>query len=581
MVTNTDSLGPLGPDDNVIPTGLPGGFFIYDADGSQEILFAEQNVIELFGCTTIAELRELTGNSFCGMVHPDDLSRIQNDIGAQTSESSKRHDYVRYRIVTRQGEVRYVEDFGHLLHGEGGRSYFYVYIVDVDQEEFYSREANSFAEAQILAAFEDADRLTGLMNMRAFHDEVGELLLDEQWRSRPVTFAHFDIMNFKVFNEEHGFQRGDDLLCHLARLLREEFEGARVARFSNDHFCVCAQLPVSEVSERVERLHNALMNMPDGLRVELKAGLCELEPDCREVGIACNHARLACNSVKRRYDCTFAVYDANLYERLRLQQHVVDTVDEAVEEGYLKVYYQPVVRISTGQIAGYEALARWDDPAMGFLPPSRFIGTLEEFHMIHKVDTFVVRKVCEDLARLRDAGEPLVPVSVNLSRLDFELCDAFGLIEGYRAEFGIPARLIDIEITESALNGDMVLLAAWVRQFRDAGYHVWVDDFGSGYSSLNNLLDYEFDVLKLDLEFLRTYDEHRRAGDLIGTLVQVARNLGVDPLQEGVERAEHLDFLREVGCEFAQGYYFAKPMELGASRAYTRAKGLAWEAFEL
>ena len=150
-------------------------------------------------------------------------------------------------------------------------------------------------------------------------------------------------------------------------------------------------------------------------------------------------------------------------------------------------------------------------------------------------------------------------------------------MEEARAEHGLPASLLELEITESALNGDASHLNAEARRFREAGYRIWVDDFGSGYSSLNNLLDYEFDVLKLDLEFLHSYDEHPRAGELIGHIVKMARGMGVMPLQEGVERAEHLEFLAEVGCEFAQGYYFARPMELDASRAYTAAKGLGWE----
>jgi diguanylate cyclase (GGDEF)-like protein len=566
----------LAADENYIPTGLPGGFFIYDAEGDQEIFFAEQNVIELFGCKDIAEFRDFTHNSFLGMVHPDDVGKVSNDIEAQTLSTDKSHDYVRYRILTKQGETRYVEDFGHLLHGEGGRKFFYVYIVDVDADEYYNRNANSFAESQLINNLQDVDRLTGLMNMRAFYDEVGELLGDEQCHRKPLSFVHFDIVNFKVFNEERGFQAGDDLLCRLARILRTEFAGAKIARLSNDHFVVCAPQTVPEVIEHVARVHNDMAS-GFGARVEVKAGIYALSKDVDEVGVACNHARLACNSVKRRYDRMYSVFDPSLYETLRLQQHVVENVEVAVESGWMHVYYQPIVRIATGKICGYEALARWDDPALGFLPPSRFIGTLEEYHMIDKVDRFVVERVCADLAELRAAGEPLVPVSLNLSRLDFELCDIFELVESWRTRYDIPARLLEIEITESALNGDSQMLSREVTRFRASGYPIWVDDFGSGYSALNNLLNYDFDVLKLDLEFLRTYDEHVRAGELIGHVVQMALDLGVKPLQEGVEREEHLEFLRSIGCELAQGYYYARPMELAASRAFTRAKGLEWE----
>lgn len=561
---------------NTIPTGLPGGFFIYSADGDLEIYFADDNVIDLYGCTDIADFRAYVGNSFAGMVHPEDYAKINNDINAQTFGIEKKHDYVRYRIITKQGETRYVEDFGHLLHGADGRKYFYVYIVDVNKDEFYNRNRNSLAELQILESMDDTDRLTGLPSMRSFYDDVQELM-DASDGKDPITFAHFNILHFKVYNEEYGFQAGDDLLCLMARVLHKEFEGSYLARISNDHFAVCAKMGLSEMIEHITHVHSAMLGAREETRVEVKAGIYVLDDSVSQVSTACDHARLAGNTVKRRYDRVYGIYDANLYESLRLQQYVIDNVDAAIEKGYIKVFYQPIVRVSSSKICGYEALARWDDPQMGFLPPSRFVGTLEEYCMIEKVDLFVVKKVFEDLAALREAGEPLVPVSVNLSRLDFELADVFEVIETHRKHYGIEPGLVDIEITESTLNENSLYLLDAIAQFRDAGYRIWVDDFGSGYSALNSLLDYDFEVLKLDLEFLRTYDEHPRAGVLISNVIQMARGMNVEPLQEGVERQEHFDFLREMGCEMAQGYFFARPMPLEESRATTRAKGLDWE----
>ena len=566
----------LRPDENYIPTGLPGGFFIYNAQGDEEIYFAEQNVIELFGCKTIEELREYTGNSFKGMVHPEDLEKIENEIQAQTFTSEKRHDYVRYRILTKQGETRYIEDFGHLLHGEGGQAFFYVYIVDVDKDEFYNHSRNSYAESQIFSMNQKHDRLTGLYNMAAFYEAVQEVLSDEKKRKEGThTFVHFDIVNFKMFNENYGFARGDDLLCRAAYTIRQTFKGAKIARFSNDHFDVFTD--AENVAERVEQVHTTMMGILEGARVEIKAGIYELEDSCREVGIACDHARMACSTVKRRYDKVYNIYDAGLYKRLRMQQFVLDTVDNAIAREYLKVFYQPVVRVETGEICGYEALSRWIDPEKGFLSPADFIVTLEEFHQIHKVDNFIVRKVCEDLRTMMDMGEPVVPVSVKLSRLDFELCNIFELTERYRMQNEIPRELLDIEITESALNDDSDFLKHEVERFRNAGYHIWIDDFGSGYSSLNNLMDYRFDVLKLDLEFMRSYDRNPKAAQLIKYIVRCASELGAAPLQEGVETEEHYEFLKSIGCVRAQGYYFAKPMEIRESREFTRGKGLKWE----
>ncbi|MBQ4492382.1 MAG: GGDEF and EAL domain-containing protein [Deltaproteobacteria bacterium] len=566
----------LKSDENYIPTGLPGGFFIYNAQGNEEIYFAEQNVIELFGCKTIAEFRELTGNSFRGMVHPDDLEKVENDIQAQTFASEKIHDYVRYRILTKQGETRYVEDFGHLLHGKGGQKYFYVYIVDVGRDEYFNRDSNSVAETAILSEMQNLDRLTGLMNRRSFYEKVqNAIFATKAYENTEVFFIYFDIVHFKVFNEDYGFESGDAVLCQMAKTLLKEFPDAHVARFDGDHFVVCTAS--SNVVMHVENIRNLMAIIHGDVHLEVKAGIYKLEDSCDEVRTACDRARLACNTVKKRYDKIYGMYDSSLNERLRLQKHVVNTIDKAIENNYLRVYYQPIIRVKTGRICAYEALVRWIDPQKGFLPPGDFIITLEEFHLVQKVDIFVVKKVCEDLRGLLDSNEPVVPMSINLSRLDFKLCNIFEIIEQTCTHYNIPRNLLHIEITESAMNNDYLHLRQELEQFRDVGYHVWIDDFGSGYSSLNSLLSYNFDVLKLDMDFLRTYDEHPQAASLIHNIVQSARALGVKALQEGVETKEHLEFLKKIGCDYAQGFYFAKPMPLEESRRMTREIGLEWE----
>ena len=565
-----------------VPTGLPGGFFIYEAEGDEKITFAEMNIVRLYGCDTYEEFLEYVGGTFTGMVHPEDLNRIENQIQAQTLFGEKRHDYVRYRIITKQGEVRYVEDFGHLLHSENGRSYFYVFIVDVDQNEFLNRNRNSVAEAEILSANKDTDELTGLFNMSFFYNKTQMLLSSPEGRRQNIAFIHFDIPNFKLYNERHGFKKGDSLLCDVAHTIRAEFKkDDTVARFSDDHFVVCALGPRSEIEKSVENvIKNMMLSEDVNKKVRIKAGVYYLDDRRCEVGLACDHARLACNSIKGRHDVNYCIYDEMLREQLRKQQYVVDHVEEAVEKEYIKVFYQPVIRVKTGEICGYEALVRWIDPSIGMLSPADFIDTLEQFHLIHIVDRYVIKKVCEDYRALKEAGEPIVPVSVNISRLDFELCDIFGIIENTRKEFDIPRTMIDLEITESALNDNVGYIKSECDKMRKMGYHVWLDDFGSGYSSLNTIAEYDFDVLKLDLIFLRNYDHNPKTGKLMDYIVSGVGGMGLTALCEGVETKEHYDFLKKIGCERAQGYYFGKPMALEDTRKFTTDKGMTWEAQE-
>lgn len=561
-----------------IPTGLPGGFFVYEAEGEEKILFAETNVVKMYGCETFEEFVEYVGGSFKGMVHPDDLHKIENQIQAQTIFGERRHDYVRYRIMTKQGDTRYVEDFGHLLHWRNGKSFFYVFIVDVDQNEFLNHNRNSYAEAEILSQNQEIDELTGLLNMSFFYNKIQILLSSPDSRRQDISFIHFDIPNFKLYNERHGFKLGDQLLCDFARTIREVFPDSTVARFSDDHFVVCAIEDRKQIENKVETVYKRMLLVEDtNKKVRIKAGIYYLDDRYAEVGLACDHARLACNSIKGRHDVNYCVYDEMLRDNMRKQQYVVDHIDEAIAKEYIKVFYQPVIRVKTGEICGYEALVRWIDPNMGMLSPADFVETLEQFHLIHLIDKYMIKKVCEDYQRLSGEGESMVPVSINISRLDFELCDIFGIVEKTREEYGIPRNMLDLEITESALNDNVGYIKSECEKMRNLGYHIWLDDFGSGYSSLNTLTEYTFDVLKLDLIFLRNYDHNPKTGKLMSYIIKGARGMGLAPLCEGVESEEHYDFLKEIGCERAQGYYFGKPMPMDETRAFTSGKGMVWE----
>ncbi len=563
----------------LIPVGLPGGFFIYEAGGDEQILFAEENVINMFGCKDMEDFRKFTGNTFKGMVHPDDLLKVENEVQAQTLFGDKRHDYVRYRIKTKQGEIKYVEDFGHLLHGDNGLSYFYVFIIDVDRDEYLNRSRNSYAEAQILSMNQDTDSLTGLFNMAFFYQRVQMILSSPENRRLSIAFIHFDISNFKLFNERYGFRLGDELLCEVAHTLHKVFSDGTIARFSDDHFVVCVTSDGnSKITDRVENIQKQILQAEEATkRARLKAGIYYLEDTCAEVGLACDHARLACNSIKNRHDMNYCIYDNSLRDRLRKQQYVLDHIDQAIKNHDIKVYYQPVIRVKTDEICGYEALARWVDDTMGFLSPADFIDTLEQFHLIHKLDSYVIEQVCVDYQKLKEKGSPLVPVSINLSRLDFELCDIFSVIEDTRQKYHVPMNMLDLEITESALNENSNFLKLECEHLHELGYGIWIDDFGSGYSSLNTLTEYPFDVLKLDLVFLRSYDKNKKAGALIEYIIKGALGMGISPLIEGVETKEHFEFLKKINCERAQGYYFSKPQPIHELLAYMEDKGFQWE----
>ncbi|MGX8705654.1 MAG: EAL domain-containing protein, partial [bacterium] len=256
-----------------------------------------------------------------------------------------------------------------------------------------------------------------------------------------------------------------------------------------------------------------------------------------------------------------------------LEHYILDHLDEALREGHVKVYLQPVVRTFSGQVCGFEALARWEDPVKGFLYPNQFIGALEKHRRIHELDSYIVRRVCEHLGRNRGEGD--VPISINLSRLDYELCDIFEVVESAVRANMVHRGDLCIEITESVLADNEALMRGIIDRFRSAGYPVWMDDFGSGYSSLNVLKDFEFDELKIDMRFLS--DFHAKSKKILASIVHMAKQLGIQTLAEGVETAEQFDFLRNIGCEKIQGYLFGKPMPFDQCLKHIREKGLTWE----
>ena len=261
-----------------------------------------------------------------------------------------------------------------------------------------------------------------------------------------------------------------------------------------------------------------------------------------------------------------------------IAEYVIKNIDTALENGWVKVYYQPVIRSLTGQLCGAESLARWDDPNIGFLSPDKFIGALEASRQIHKLDCFIVEKVCSDISARLKKGFSAIPVSVNFSRLDFESRDMLRVVENAIEKYDIPRDYIHIEITESMIVSDGDLMTQVIGDFRGAGFEVWMDDFGSGYSSLTLLKDYYFDTLKMDMNFLESITDRSKA--IMTSTITMAKDIGLKTLAEGVETSEQIDFLKSIGCGKLQGYFYGKPMPIDAFFEHMAESGITIEERE-
>lgn len=262
-----------------------------------------------------------------------------------------------------------------------------------------------------------------------------------------------------------------------------------------------------------------------------------------------------------------------------LRQYIQTHIDEALEKGWIQLYYQPVVRALSRTLAGYEALARWQDPVRGLISPAAFIPALEEIHAIHKLDLYMVDQICSLYGPRNNLGFPTVPISFNLSRLDFFDCDIHAEISRRVDRASVPHGNLAIEITESVFVQDMSVIAPILDQFRQDGYSLWMDDFGSGYSSLNVLKDYAFDTIKLDMEFLRRFSD--RAKVIVESVIRMAKDLNIQTLAEGVETEAQAEFLRSIGCSLLQGFLFSKPFEMTREKVVQKDLGLIHETPEV
>lgn len=241
------------------------------------------------------------------------------------------------------------------------------------------------------------------------------------------------------------------------------------------------------------------------------------------------------------------------------EQYIVNNFESALDQGYVKAYYQPVIRTLTERICSVEALARWQDPVVGLLSPFLFINVLEKYHLIHKLDLAILDNICVTYNEMKKRGLPLHPFSINLSRLDFDEIDMLDAISKTLAKYDVPSTAIHIEITESVMLDNTAYFRRIFDSFHDAGFAIFMDDFGSGYSSLNVLKDYSFDVLKIDMRFLS--DIGIRSKKILASVMNMAKAIGMHTLAEGVETKEQMTFLRNIGCEMLQGFYYSKPMD--------------------
>ena len=407
----------------------------------------------------------------------------------------------------------------------------------------------------------ERDAVTGIYTKFKFYRTVRELLSENT--EETFAFARFDIDRFKMINNFYGVKEGDKVLQSVASELRRistVFDHFVYGRLENDVFAVC--MPFKE--ENVELLVNALQinlrKVNKDYNIKVSCGVYVINDDTLDVSEMYDRAFLAAKSCKGKFVQSIAYYNESMIEDMRQEQFIINEVNRAIDEEQFEVYLQPKINLVTDRSYGAEALVRWNHPEKGMISPGEFIPIYERNGIIGRLDQYMWRRVCKLLRRWLDEGKQPNPISVNVSRVNIYNPQLVQIFKKLLTEYQIPAELLNLELTESAFMEDQDLIMRMMSNLHQLGFKIMMDDFGSGYSSLNILLETPFDVIKLDRKFMENMMVSDKGRLILEQVVTMADKLDLGLLAEGVETKEQTELLRSIGCDQVQGYYYAKPM---------------------
>ena len=373
-----------------------------------------------------------------------------------------------------------------------------------------------------------------------------------------------DIDRFKVYNDLFGAPAGDRLLADIGAMIRDLMPaGAAAARLRADHFVCCCSRSSFDPDRMLAALDAWFASYREDFTFFVRLGIFPIDDPSLDVNLMCDRALLALRSAKSGYvGSKYVFYDEKLRSSVLKEQELAGEMIAALEGGQFVPYFQPQYRYATGRMIGAEVLARWNHPAKGLLGPTEFIPVFERNGLIATFDYYMWEQACRCLRMWIDGRgvEGAPRLSVNLSRADIYRSDLCTYLEGLVERYDVPAELLHLEITESAYMEAPEQLIGAVTKLRAAGFVVEMDDFGSGYSSLNTLKDVPVDVLKLDMGFLGA-SASSRGGLILASVVRMARWLDLPLIAEGVETKQQAAYLASVGCDYMQGYLFSKPVD--------------------
>ena len=504
--------------------------------------------------------------SFFDRIHADDAGDINRRLKAFQVDKNTDKLSFEYRLLTADGEVRWIEELAQVVHdNETGVDRHYSVIHDVTSRKLIERSLLESKEKMQRMAFYDA--LTGLENRALFKQQLEHAIKASHRQKKPVALLYLDIDNFKMVNDTLGHDAGDMLLKIVAdRLLACVREDDTVARIGGDEFTVLltevkGRSGAKRAAEKIIEVFTKPIKLNDKeLIISPSIGITLCPEDGVDSTLLMKDSDLAMYRAKSLGRNNFQFYTDDMNSEVSKRVQLEAELRQALSSKQFELYFQPIIDLSSLRCVGVEALVRWHHPERGLVPPDEFIPVAEDTGLIIPLGEQIFAMACEQAVVLKQAGLSAIKIAVNLSARQFHDPNLIAMVKQYIDDFGLEARQLGLEVTESLLMDKVENAIVTLKELKALGFSLSIDDFGTGYSSLSYLKRLPIDTVKVDRSFVRDIPQDRNDMEITAAVIAMAHKLNLNVIAEGVEELEQQRFLIENDCNFAQGYYYSRPV---------------------
>ncbi|MDY5882784.1 MAG: EAL domain-containing protein [Roseburia sp.] len=534
---------------------VPGGIAIFEISDGVHIEFFNDGLCELLGYSREEFSRYQTQDAL-ELVLEEDQKILKEENNAYHENGSI---HCKVRFLTKEHTIKWVGITAKKMESEEGRNVYHAVFMDSSEEkETEERLQNSMEELRYRA---ERDNLTGVYNRETFYRKTEQMLRENP--KETFVIGQWNIDRFKVVNELMGSSAADHILRKFAQKMDEKLKGhGTFGRLEADHFVTCTTKRFIEQGiEYIEQMLAGVINWERiHYPIRMHVGFYLVEDKTTPVELMCDRADMALQTIKNNYLKRWCYYNDSLKREILDEEEYVVEMETALLEHQFVVYYQPIYDARTRKPVSAEALVRWQHPQKGMIPPDVFVPLFEKNGFITKLDMFVWEEACKFLAERKEQGKEPIPISVNLSRINFYNPNLAAEICALTRRYQVSPEYLRLEITESAYKDNPEEMLSTMKTLQEDGFKVLMDDFGSGYSSLNMLKMVPVDILKIDMKFIDDLENSERACNILYNIIQMTKGLKMGVIAEGIETQNQCELLFGMGCTYIQGFYFSKPL---------------------